>query len=223
MRNLIFSLALSVLLVVPFQPVAASRTMCKEKVMGTETVEGIYLGTECNDLCYSTIKLNNGEEFTFICGEEEAERFFGAPGSHVSVTVELQQFWNDLANQCAREHVCKSGRVLQAAFSFDACMEKSDGRTDDMLECISQEQAIQDGKLDAAYAKTMNGLEQQEDREALKAARQAWHVWKEKMTQIVFVRAGSGSICRLLAASFALEETRRFVKLLEDGQYSSDE
>ena len=43
MRNLIFSLALSVLLVVPFQPVAASRTMCKEKVMGTETVEGIYL------------------------------------------------------------------------------------------------------------------------------------------------------------------------------------
>lgn len=215
MRKLLFCLALSVLLAVPTPSRAASRSMCKEKVMGTETVEGVYLGTECNDLCYSTIKLKNGEEFTFLCGEEEAERFFGTPGSHVSVTVELQQFWNELANQCAREQVCKNGKVLQAAFSFDACMDKADGRTFDMLECISREQAIQDRKLDEAYAKAMNDLDRQEDREALKAARGAWLVWREKMSHIVFVRAGNGSICRLLSASYDLEETQRFVKLLE--------
>lgn len=215
MRTFLFCLALSVLLAVPTPSRTASRSMCKEKVMGTETVEGVYLGTECNDLCYSTIKLKNGEEFTFLCGEEEAERFFGTPGSHVSVTVELQQFWNELANQCAREQVCKSGSILQAAFSFDACMEKSEGRTSDMLECISQEQIIQNRKLDEAYAKAMNDVEQKEDREALKAARQAWLAWREKMSHIVFVRAGNGSICLLLAASFELEETQRFVKLLE--------
>ena len=223
MRKLLFCLVLSGLLAAPALSPASSRSMCKEKVLGTETVEGVYSGTICGDFCYSTIKLKNGEEFTFLCGEEEAERYFGAPGSQVSVTVELQQFWNEFGNLCAREQVCRSGRVLQAGFSFDACMEKAEGRTFAMMECFSQEQAIMNKKLEAAYAKTMSELERQEDKEALKAARQAWSVWNDKMGQVIFARNGTGSLSRLLETSFGLRETQRFIKLLEDKEYSPEE
>ena len=223
MRNVLFCLVLAVLLAASAQPAAASRSLCTEKVLGTETVEGTYVGTACGDFCYSTIKLKNGEEFRFLCGEEDAERYFGVPGSQVSVTVELQQFWNEFGNLCARKQVCRSGRVLQAGFSFDACMEKAEGRTFAMMECYSQEQAILDKKLEAAYAKAMSELDRQEDKEALKAARQAWSVWNDKMGRVIFARNGTGSLSRLLETSFGIKETQRFIRLLEDGESSQDE
>ena len=34
---------------------AASKSMCPDKVLGTEAVEGVYLGTSCEDFCYATI------------------------------------------------------------------------------------------------------------------------------------------------------------------------
>ena len=59
MRKLLFCLVLSGLLAAPALSPAASRSLRKEKVLGTETVAGVYIGPICCDFCYSTIKLRD--------------------------------------------------------------------------------------------------------------------------------------------------------------------
>ena len=34
---------------------ATSKSMCPDKVLGAEAVEGVYLGTVCEDFCYSDL------------------------------------------------------------------------------------------------------------------------------------------------------------------------
>ena len=88
---------------------AASKSMCHDKVLGTESVEGVYIGTVCEDFCYSTIRLRNGEDLTFLCGEDNAAKSFGQKEANVKASLELQQFWNELGNECSRQYVCKYG------------------------------------------------------------------------------------------------------------------
>ena len=102
MRTIILLFAMASLITLSSLSFAASRSMCPEKTFDTTTVEGVYLGNSCGDMCYTTIKLKNGEEFTFICGEEESEKYFKKKGNMVSVTVELQQFWNEYVGECDR-------------------------------------------------------------------------------------------------------------------------
>lgn len=92
---------------------AATRSSCPEKVLDTGQVEGVYQGTECGDFCHSFIRLDNGEDFVMMCGEEMAEKFFGRSGQRVVATFEIQQFWNEFGNECARVEVCKAGGPAQ--------------------------------------------------------------------------------------------------------------
>jgi len=67
--------------------------------------------------CYSTIKLANGENFSFMMGEDQAEKVFGeGTGQKVSVQYEVQQFWREEGGGfCARQEVFVSGKLLAAA------------------------------------------------------------------------------------------------------------
>jgi hypothetical protein len=70
---------------------------CPEKVWATGSVEGVYQGNDCGDYCYSTLALDDGESFIFMCGEDVSKEFFGQPGNRVSVTYEARQFWSEMA------------------------------------------------------------------------------------------------------------------------------
>lgn len=116
--------------------------MCPDKVLGKDTITGVYQGAGCEDFCCSTIRLDNGEGLTFLCGEDNAVQFFGQQGPHVRASLELLQFWNELGNECTRQYVCKEGEVVNLpaqAFSFDACMNKAAGVTDSMLHVSSRQ------------------------------------------------------------------------------------
>ncbi|MBQ9406265.1 MAG: DUF1311 domain-containing protein [Desulfovibrio sp.] len=95
------------------------------------------------------------------------------------------------------------------ADAYDDCMEKAEGVTNDMLECMYQEHAKWDKKLNANYKKAYNALESKEDKATLKAAQLAWIAWRDKMSSAILVLEGGGSLSRLSANSFILEETKR--------------
>lgn len=100
---------------------AATQSSCPEKVLDTGQIEGIYQGTECGDFCHSIIKLDNGEDFVMMCGEEMAEKFFGKSGQRVAAAFEIQQFWNEFGSECLRTEVCTTGRKINTtADSIDA-------------------------------------------------------------------------------------------------------
>ncbi|WP_298996737.1 lysozyme inhibitor LprI family protein [uncultured Desulfovibrio sp.] len=200
---------------------AASKSMCPDKVLGTEAVEGVYLGTACEDFCYSTIRLRNGEDLTFLCGEDNAAKFFGQKGAHVKAALELQQFWNELGNECSRQYVCKDGGPLTAqpqTFSLDECIDKAVGVTDSVLQCIRQATTLWDKQLNANYKTALSSLESEQDKAALKAAQQAWLVWRDKMAIALRALDGGGSLSALSANSFILEETQRQAERLKAQQ-----
>lgn len=81
---------------------ASGNELCKEKVLDMFTVEGVYLGIECGDFCYASLKLDDGKEYSFACGEDDANKNFGKIGNRVCVNIKVQQFWNEYANDCSR-------------------------------------------------------------------------------------------------------------------------
>ena len=206
------------ILILTSNALAASKSMCPDKVLGKETVTGVYQGTECGDFCYSTIRLGNGEELTFLCGEDNAVQFFGQQGSHVRASLELLQFWNELGNECTRQYVCKEGEVINPpaqAFSFDACMNKAAGVTDSMLQCIQQATYIWDKRFNSNYKAAMGSLDSEQDKAVLKAAQLAWIAWRDKMAAALRALDGGGSLSILSANSFIMEETQRQAERLK--------
>lgn len=93
---------------------AATESTCPEKELDRGSFEGIHLGTMCGeDFCASTFKLDNGEEFTMLCGEENAVSWFGkTTGQRILVNYAVLQFWNGYGNECVREDVCTGGTLM---------------------------------------------------------------------------------------------------------------
>lgn len=214
-------IALIVMILLSENTLAASKSMCPDKVLGTESVEGVYLGTACEDFCYSTIRLRNGEDLTFLCGEDNAAKYFVQKGAHVKAALELQQFWNELGNECSRQYVCKDGGTLTAqhqTFSLDECVDKAAGVTDSVLQCLRQATTLWDKQLNANYKAAMFSLESEQDKAALKAAQQAWLVWRDKMAIALRALDGGGSLSTMSANSFILEETQRQAERLKAQQ-----
>jgi hypothetical protein len=95
---------------------SATRSTCPDKILETGSIEGIYRGTECGDLCHAAIELSNGEIFYLLAGEEEAAGQFGpGTGQRVSAEYKIEQFWNEYGNECSRMEVLVSGGRLNAA------------------------------------------------------------------------------------------------------------
>jgi hypothetical protein len=112
MKNLITILFLQWVCLPSLHAASIMEAKCPEKVLSTDSVEGVYQGNDCGDYCYSTLALDDGSSFSFMCGEDVSKEFFGQPGNRVSVNYEVQQFWSEFAEQCLRPEVCKSGKIL---------------------------------------------------------------------------------------------------------------
>jgi len=95
---------------------AQPKDLCAEKIIDSGTFEGIYAGVDCGDYCDATFILDNGGKYTLGCGEEEAEKYFGAIGNRVSVSYEIRQYWNDISDignvGCTRYEAVKDGSIL---------------------------------------------------------------------------------------------------------------
>jgi hypothetical protein len=105
---------------------AASKSQCPDKILSSDTVEGVYIGIEDGgDDSWATIKLDNGEEFTFIASEDQIEKFFGKIGNRVSAQYELIQFWHEGSDACQRAEILKSGKVLAQSKANAAAPQNS--------------------------------------------------------------------------------------------------
>ena len=91
---------------------ADSESLCPYMILGSGSAEGTYVGNDCGDFCWSTIQLDNGDQFTFMCADDEAEKIFGSPGNRVAVDFEVEQFWEEISSHCMRPNVIKSGRII---------------------------------------------------------------------------------------------------------------
>ncbi|MDR0356068.1 MAG: hypothetical protein LBJ64_10110 [Deltaproteobacteria bacterium] len=106
---------LTLVWLLPALAMAQPQGTCAAKVLDSGTVEGLYGGVICVDFCRVSIRLDNGKEFSLLEGRAEAEELFGKIGNRVSATYELQQFWNDFADECARTEVLTSGKIIEIA------------------------------------------------------------------------------------------------------------
>ena len=87
---------------------------CPNKILGQNTVHGLYLGNECGDMCYSSIRLADGTEFVFVQDDTTAEQSFGEGiGQAVLVTYQVEQYWNEYGEICQQIPIFQQGRRLQ--------------------------------------------------------------------------------------------------------------
>jgi hypothetical protein len=93
---------------------ADSESLCPYKLIDSGSAAGIYVDNNCGDNCWSTIELDNGDHFTFMCADDEAEELFGSPGNRVAVEYTVEQFWDVITSQCKRTEIVKSGKIIAA-------------------------------------------------------------------------------------------------------------
>ena len=106
---------------------------------------------------------------------------------------------------------------LSFADSYDNCMDEANGVTSKMLLCIKNEYLKWDKKLNINYKNAYKSLESEKDKATLKAAQLAWIAWRDKMAAAILVLEGDGSLARVSADIFVMEETRRQAeRLLSD-------
>lgn len=92
---------------------AASKSTCPDKILDTNTIEGIYSGIECGDLCYIKLQLSDGDNLLILCDEEAVKNIFGTSTDiNVSITYNIEQFWNEYGKECSRIESFQSGKIL---------------------------------------------------------------------------------------------------------------
>ena len=88
--------------------IGLSEKQCKDKLIRRDSFQGILTGTECGDFCYAGFKLPSGAETGIMCGEEQANKWYGGEnqGKMVTVHYEVHQFWNEYGLTCDWFPVC---------------------------------------------------------------------------------------------------------------------
>ncbi len=102
----------------------------------------------------------------------------------------------------------------ELAPGYDACIEKSDGVTADMIECMNKAHAYLDKRLNDVYKKARADCEDDACRKKLLDAERAWIKYRDAMADAVWAMNGGGSLSRLAASGFILEETKKQTKWL---------
>ena len=97
---------------------------------------------------------------------------------------------------------------------YDACMDKSDGVTTDMMDCISAEIERQDVRLNRAYKSLMANLTP-ERKKQLQEAQRAWIKFRDLNCNFYHDPDG-GSIARVNANSCLMTMTADRAKELEN-------
>lgn len=91
--------------------------LCPERKLEQGTLRGIYEGNECGDNCWSNFKFADNKNYSFLCGDENAEKYFGKKkGAHVEIEYETIQSFFDLTGgenpECIRIEICKNGKII---------------------------------------------------------------------------------------------------------------
>lgn len=111
---------------------AYSKDICQQKIIDKGTIEGIYIGTMCGDSCYAAFKINEEEEIGMFADPEKVERQLKNEGNYVEVKYNVEQFWNEFAEECVRSKVYIDGKVINKntinnTSEFNMCIGEGDG------------------------------------------------------------------------------------------------
>lgn len=96
---------------------------------------------------------------------------------------------------------------------YSACMDKSDGTTFSIMDCISEELAIQDTRLNTAYKKLRAELSD-ERKTQLRDVQRIWIRYRDANCDFYYDPNG-GSLAKISAYHCTLEETALRAKELE--------
>ena len=86
------------------------KSECPEKIIDQQTFQGIFQGNTCTPLCYSSIKMPNGQDLIFIQDKDSSDGIFGNIGNDVEATIVVKQFWNEYEKKCDRVNIFKTGK-----------------------------------------------------------------------------------------------------------------
>lgn len=86
---------------------------CPEKIFSTNSITGTFMGTDCGDFCYTTIRDKNGRELTMYGDTEEI--FGSKEGVKVSAEYQTAQTWLDTGDwgMCVIGDFFKSGKRIK--------------------------------------------------------------------------------------------------------------
>ena len=106
----------------------------------------------------------------------------------------------------------------ELAPGFDACIGKAVS-TVDQVDCLSRAYEYWDKQLNANYQQARAQCASAEKPDLCRAhllkAERAWVAYKEAMGDVVWDMNGGGSISRVSALGFTVEETKKQAKLLK--------
>jgi hypothetical protein len=112
--NLIHNIAISEAKAIPMDIIypedrnAQNELPCEFKVLSSGTLMGQFLGIECDDYCYTAIKLDNGEIMGRFIGLDP-EEFNVRIGTKVLINFNIEQFHpEDTGELCKKVYVIQS-------------------------------------------------------------------------------------------------------------------
>ncbi|MBV6273383.1 DUF1311 domain-containing protein [Alcaligenaceae bacterium CGII-47] len=97
---------------------------------------------------------------------------------------------------------------------YSACMDRSGGVTEDMIDCMTAEHQRQDGRLNKAYKALMDDLDA-ERKNQLKTAQRAWIKFRDANCDFYYDPDG-GSMARVSANDCMISMTANRAHELEN-------
>ena len=206
---------------------ADSEALCPSKILDSGTLTGVYKGSQCGDMCYGAFQLDSGESVFMIADPDQLDRELGKEGNRVSVNYDVQQFWNVYGEECSRMEVYKSGHVIEQPTEGNAsaqdsllsaeyaqCMQKSDGVTVAMQDCLTAEDERIEALLNTTYKKVMQTMDEKQ-KNLLRDSQRAWLKYREGSCDTMMSVFG-GTSAGLITTGWRLEMTARRVSWLKD-------
>lgn len=201
---------------------ADSEALCPSKILDSGTLTGVYKGSQCGDMCYGS-----GESVFMIADPDRLDRELGEEGNRVSVNYDVQQFWNVYGEECSRMEVYKSGHVIEQhtegnasapnsllSAEYAQCMEKSDGVTVAMQDCLTAEDERVEALLNTTYQQTMQAMNERQ-KTLLRDSQRAWLKYRDGSCDTMMSVLG-GTAAGLITTGWRLEMTARRVSWLKD-------
>lgn len=92
-----------------------SEAQCKNELIRRDSFQGVFTGIVVGDFCHAVFTLPSGEETSLLCGEDEAEQWYGGKnrGKPVTVYYEVRQFWNEFGVVCSLTAMCAEPPTAQ--------------------------------------------------------------------------------------------------------------
>ena len=227
MRSLKWIGPFLVLFCVAHNTYADSEALCPSKILDRGTLTGVYKGSQCGDMCYGAFRLDSGESVFMIADPDRLDRELGKEGNRVSVNYDVQQFWNVYGEECSRMEVYKSGHVIEQhtegnasapnsllSAEYAQCMEKSDGVTVAMQDCLTAEDERVEALLNTTYQQTMQAMNERQ-KTLLRDSQRAWLKYRDGSCDTMMSVLG-GTAAGLITTGWRLEMTARRVSWLKD-------